>query len=44
MRSRIAIGLGGLALVCLTLTQAAAAQSGDIPRTRSGRPDPVGHL
>ena len=39
MRSRIAIGFGGLAALSLALTQAAAAQSGDIPRTPSGRPD-----
>ena len=37
MRSRIAIGVGGLALVCVAST--AAAQSSDIPRTASGRPD-----
>ena len=37
MRSRIAIGLGGLAVVCLA--PAAAAQNGDIPRTPSGHPD-----
>ena len=37
MRSRIAIGLGGLAVVCLA--PAAAAQNGDIPRTPSGHPN-----
>ena len=39
MRSRIAIGLGGLAVVCLVLAPVAAAQNGDIPRTPSGHPD-----
>ena len=42
MRSRIAIGLGGLAVVCLA--PAAAAQNGDIPRTPSGHPRSVRHL
>ena len=39
MRRRITSGLGGLAVISLALTQAAAAQSGDIPLTPSGRPD-----
>ena len=39
MRSRLAICLGGLALVCLALVPVAAAQNGDILRTPSGRPD-----
>ena len=39
MRSRIAICLGGLALVCLALASVATAQNGDIRRTPSGRPD-----
>ena len=39
MRSRIAICLGGLALVCLALASGTTAQNGDIPRTPSGRPD-----
>ena len=39
MRSRIAISLGWLVLVCLALVPVAAAQNGDIPRTPSGRPD-----
>ena len=39
MRSRIAICLGGLALVCLALASVATAQNGDIPRTLSGHPD-----
>ena len=38
MGTRIAVGLGVLALVGLT-SLPAAAQSGDIPRTPSGRPD-----
>ena len=38
MGSRIAIGFGALAVVGLA-TLPAAAQSGDIPRTPSGRPD-----
>ena len=37
MRSRIATGVGGLAVVCLA--PMAAAQTGDISRTPSGRPD-----
>ena len=37
MRSRIAICVGGLAVVCLA--PMAAAQTGDISRTPSGRPD-----
>ncbi len=39
MGSRIAMSLGGLALLCLALAPVAAAQNGDIPRTPSGRPD-----
>ncbi|MDP6581317.1 MAG: hypothetical protein QF681_11725, partial [Vicinamibacterales bacterium] len=39
MRSRIAICLGGLATLCLTLAPVATAQDADIPRTPSGRPD-----
>ena len=39
MRSRIAICLGGLTLVCLALASGTTAQNGDIPRTPSGRPD-----
>ena len=39
MRSRIAVCLGGLALVCLASAPVAVAQNGDIPRTPSGRPD-----
>ena len=39
MRSRIAGCLGGLAGVCLALAPIAVAQTGDIPRTPSGRPD-----
>ncbi len=39
MRSRIATGLGGLAVVCLVLAPVATAQNGDIPRTPSGHPD-----
>ena len=37
MRSRIATGVGGLAVVCMA--PMAAAQTGDIARTPSGRPD-----
>ena len=37
MRSRIAIGVGGLSFVCVA--SMAAAQSSNIPRTASGRPD-----
>ncbi|MDP6579942.1 MAG: hypothetical protein QF681_04725, partial [Vicinamibacterales bacterium] len=37
MRSRIAMCLGGLAVVCLA--PVASAQTADIPRTPSGRPD-----
>ena len=38
MRSRIALGLGGLVGVCLALAPL-AAQNGDGPRTPSGHPD-----
>ena len=37
MRSRVAAGVGGLAVLCLV--PIAAAQTDDIPRTPSGRPD-----
>ena len=36
---RITFCLGGMAAVCLALAPVAGAQSGDIPRTASGRPD-----
>ena len=41
MRNRVAMCLGGLAVVSLMLALApvAAAQNGDIPRTAGGRPD-----
>ena len=39
MRSRIAMCLGGLAVVCLALSPVAAAQNDDLPRTPSGHPD-----
>ena len=39
MRDRITMCLGVLAVVCLALAPAAAAQNGDIPRTASGHPD-----
>ena len=39
MRSQVATPVAGLAVVGLVLAQAAAAQSGDIPRTPTGRPD-----
>ena len=39
MRSRIACCCGGLAALCLMVAPVAAGQSGDIPRTSSGRPD-----
>ena len=39
MRSRIAMCLGGLAVVCLALSPVAAAQNADLPRTPSGHPD-----
>ena len=39
MRSRLAICLGGLVLVCLAPVPVAAAQNGDILRTPSGHPD-----
>ena len=39
MRSRIAMCLGVLAVVCLVLAPVAAAQNSDVPRTPSGHPD-----
>ena len=39
MRSRIAVCLGGLAVVGLAVAPVAVAQNGEIPRTPSGRPD-----
>ena len=39
MHSRVAVCLGGLAVVCLAGAPMAMAQHGDIPRTPSGRPD-----
>ena len=42
MRSRIAICVGGLAVVCLA--PMAAAQTGDISRTPSGSSGSVRHL
>ncbi|MDA1092438.1 MAG: hypothetical protein O3A25_04070 [Acidobacteria bacterium] len=39
MRSRIACCCSGLVALCLGLAPVAAGQTGDIPRTSSGRPD-----
>ncbi len=39
MRNRSTMCLAALAVVCLALAPVAVAQSGDIPRTPSGRPD-----
>ena len=39
MRSQVATPVAGLAVIGLALAPAAAAQSGDIPRTPTGRPD-----
>ncbi|MDE0828455.1 MAG: hypothetical protein OSB03_04580 [Vicinamibacterales bacterium] len=39
MRNRLALCGGGLTAICLALAPMAAGQSGDIPRTASGRPD-----
>ena len=44
MRSRITMCLAALAVGCLALAPVAVAQSVDIPRTPSGRPDLSGTL